>query len=84
MPSAKIFWSIRLRRKLVLRAIEAPLTALRRWPTRLVATRGSNTTAALRVVSFSDSSRRTARSPARAPIDASSGMSARWTRPSPQ
>ena len=55
-------------RKLVLRAIEAPLTALARCETSEPATRGSNTTGTLRVVTLRGLSRATARSPALRPI----------------
>jgi hypothetical protein len=55
-------------RKLVLRAIDAPLTALARCPISEPATRGSNTTGTLRVATLRGLSRATARSPALRPI----------------
>ena len=59
-------WPRRSFRKLVLRAIEAPLTAPTRWPTSDPATRGSNTTGTLQVSTLRGLARATVRSPARA------------------
>ena len=68
MPSANSLAPILSRRKLVLRATEAPLAALARCETSEPATRGSNTTGTLRVDTLRGLSRSTARSPAVRPI----------------
>src|ERR1700736_806076 len=54
-------------RKLVLRAIEAPLTAPTRWPTSDPDTRGLNTTGTLQVSTLRGLARATVRSPALRP-----------------
>src|SRR3954468_24558032 len=54
-------------RKLVLRAIEAPLMAPTTWPTSDPATRGSNTTGTLQVSTLRGFARATVRSPAERP-----------------
>ena len=54
-------------RKLVLRAIEAPLMAPTRWPTSDPDTRGSNTTGTLQVSTLRGLARATVRSPALRP-----------------
>ena len=58
---------IRSFRKLVLRAIEAPLMAPTRWPTSDPDTRGSNTTGTLQVSTLRGLDRATVRSPALRP-----------------
>ena len=75
MPSANNLAPIFSRRKLVLRAIEAPLTALARCDTSELATRGSNTTGTLRVETLRGLSRAMARSPALRPIFSGLSMS---------
>ena len=58
---------IRSFRKLVLRAIEAPLMAPTRWPTSDPDTRGSYTTGTLQVSTLRGLERATVRSPALRP-----------------
>ena len=63
-------------RKLVLRAIEAPLTAPTRWPTSDPDTRGSNTTGTLQVSTLRGLARATVRSPAIRPTRSGGSRSA--------
>ena len=68
MPGAKIRSPSLSLRKLVLRAIAAPLMALTRWPTIEPATWESNTTGTFLVETLRGLSRATAFSPALCPI----------------
>ena len=65
-------------RKLVLRAIEAPLIAPIRWPTSEPATRGSNTIGTLQVATLRGLTRATARSAAVLPTLSGDARSDAW------
>ncbi len=79
MPAAKMRSPILSFRKLVLRAMDAPFTALERWPTIEFATRGSNTTGTFVVATLCGLRRLTARSPALRPTASGAARSDEWS-----